>query len=60
MQVQLSVAAVAGLLALLFAIFLSSRLHKVISQPIMHLADAMNSVGRDKRYSLRAKKYGND
>lgn len=60
MEIQLSMVAIAALISFLIAILLSARLQKVISRPILHLADAMNSVGRDKQYSVRATKHGND
>ncbi len=60
MEIQLSMVAIAALISFLIAILLSARLQRVISNPILHLADAMNSVGRDKRYSVRATKHGND
>ena len=60
MKIQLSILAVAALISFAIAIILSTRLQKVISQPILKLADAMTSVGRDKRYSVRVLKHGND
>ena len=60
MEIQLSMVAVAALISFLIAMLLSARLQKVISRPILHLADAMKSVGRDKRYSVRATKTGDD
>ena len=60
LEVQLSILAVAALIAFLIAMLLSSRLQTVISRPILHLADAMRSVGRDKRYSLRVAPHGHD
>ena len=60
MEIQLSMVAIAALISFLIAILLSARLQKVISNPILHLADTMKSVGREKRYSVRAMKHGND
>ncbi len=60
MKIQLSILAVAALISFTIAIVLSARLQKVISQPILKLADAMKLVGRDKRYSLRVMKHSND
>ncbi len=60
MNFQLIVAMVATLFSITIAIFLSWRLQKVISQPIVHLAETMKSVARDKVYSIRATKHGND
>ncbi len=60
MEIQLSMVAVAALISFLIAMLLSARLQKVISRPILHLADTMKSVGREKRYSVRATKTGDD
>ena len=60
MEIQLSMVAVAALISFLIAIILSARLQRVISRPILHLAEAMNSVARNKRYSLRVSKHGTD
>ncbi len=60
MKIQLSILAVAALISFSIAIVLSARLQKVISQPILKLAEAMKSVGRDKRYSLRVLKHSDD
>ena len=60
MKIQLSILAVAALISFTIAIVLSARLQKVISLPILTLAEAMKSVGRDKRYSLRVLKHSND
>lgn len=40
-------------LSFLVAIFFSSRLQAIISQPVMRLADAAAIVSRDKNYTLR-------
>lgn len=42
------------------AFFLSSRLQRVISIPLLGLAETARTISRDKRYSLRAEKRGND
>ncbi len=44
----------------LLALVLSSRLQKIISDPITHLVHTMRQVSRDRDYSLRAEKRGND
>ncbi|HSY19874.1 MAG TPA: ATP-binding protein [Candidatus Acidoferrales bacterium] len=46
--------------SLLVTLFLSSRLQRVISRPIFHLADTARSVSAGKDYSVRATKDGND
>ena len=53
---------VAGVMlsALLLVYFLASRLQRLISGPIMHLAQVMKAVSNDKSYALRAKKEGSD
>ena len=40
--------------------FLASRLQRVISDPILHLAQVMKAVSTDKSYALRAEKQGED
>ncbi len=44
----------------LVAYLLSSGLQRVISDPIMRLAQTMNRVSHRKTYSIRAEKWGND
>ncbi len=44
----------------LVAYLLSSGLQRVISDPIMRLAQTMNRVSHQKTYSIRAEKWGND
>ena len=53
---------VAGVLvgALLLVYFLASKLQRVISGPIMHLAQVMRAVSIDKSYSVRAQRQGDD
>jgi two-component system, cell cycle sensor histidine kinase and response regulator CckA len=41
------------------AFFLSSRLHRIISSPILYLADIAKKIASDKSYSVRAEKYDN-
>ena len=48
------------LAALLVAFILSAGLHRVISNPILHLAEVARSVAAQKNYSLRAKKQTED
>ncbi|MGH9362841.1 MAG: histidine kinase dimerization/phospho-acceptor domain-containing protein, partial [Thermoanaerobaculia bacterium] len=47
-------------LSSLTALFLSSRLQKVISSPILRLAEAQRLVSRERDYTVRVKKSGND
>ena len=42
------------------ALFMSSRLQRVISMPILSLAKTAKLISQEKRYSLRAEKYGQD
>ncbi|HEV2694166.1 MAG TPA: PAS domain S-box protein [Verrucomicrobiae bacterium] len=46
--------------SLLFAFGLSNRLQRLVSDPILHLAQVARSVAGDKNYSLRAKKQSDD
>lgn len=46
--------------SLLIALALSSRLQRVVSNPILHLAQVARSVALDKNYSVRAKKKSED
>jgi len=52
------IAVMLGGLALVY--FLAARLQRVISDPILHLAQVMKAVTVDKSYSLRASKQGED
>ena len=45
---------------LLLVYFLASRLQRVISDPILHLAQVIKAVSTDKSYALRAEKTGED
>ncbi|MDM8556389.1 ATP-binding protein [Desulfococcaceae bacterium HSG7] len=48
-------------LATLLAFFLSSKFQRLISNPILHLLETTNAVTRrEKNYSHRAKKFGED
>lgn len=47
-------------LASLLVLFLSSRLQRLISQPIMHLADTAKLVSDNKDYSVRATRASQD
>ncbi len=42
------------------ALILSSRLQRLISEPILQLAETAKSISREKNYSLRAEKHGRD
>ena len=56
-------AAIAGMVfvtALGVALVLSSRLHRVLSNPILHLAKIARLVAVEKNYSVRAKKTSED
>jgi Signal transduction histidine kinase len=55
-------AIVCGMLAvaLFVVLILSNRLQRVISDPILHLAQVARSVALDKNYSVRAKKQSTD
>ena len=47
-------------LALLIALLASTRLQKVISAPLLNLADIARRIAKDKNYSLRADKMSSD
>jgi signal transduction histidine kinase/AmiR/NasT family two-component response regulator/HAMP domain-containing protein len=44
----------------LVTLFLSSRLQRIISRPIFHLAETAEAVSAGKNYSMRVTKHGND
>lgn len=46
--------------ALLLVIFASSKLQRLISKPIIRLAQTANRISREKDYTLRATKHGED
>jgi two-component system cell cycle sensor histidine kinase/response regulator CckA len=48
------------LASLLLAYALSSRLQRLVSDPILHLAQVARSVALEKNYGLRARKQSND
>jgi two-component system, NtrC family, sensor kinase len=48
------------LVSLLFAYMLSSRLQRLVSEPILHLVQVARSVAVEKNYSVRATKGSND
>ena len=49
-----------ALLSLIFVIFVSARLQKVFSGPLLQLMSAMRSVSEARDYSTRVEKGGND
>ncbi len=52
--------AIVTFFAFILALLLSSRLQKVISEPILALADTMKEVSQKQSYSIRAEKHGDD
>ena len=55
--------AIAGLVmgaALLLTLLVASRLHRIISEPLIRLAGVAGRVGAEKNYALRAVKTGDD
>ncbi len=46
--------------ASLVALLLSSKLHRVISEPLLHLGELACRVSAERDYSLRAARHGND
>ena len=54
------IAAMGLLFSIIFSFLLSIRLQKTIAAPITDLASLSRSVSKEKDYSVRARKYGND
>jgi two-component system, NtrC family, sensor kinase len=54
------IVAVVFLTSLLVALLMSIQLQRLVSDPILHLAQAARSVALEKNYSLRAKKQSDD
>ncbi|HWD38484.1 MAG TPA: response regulator [Fimbriimonas sp.] len=59
-QVYLQIAALIFVICCTFAYFVAKGLQGVITRPILGLADTVAEVSRDRTYSLRAVKYGED
>jgi signal transduction histidine kinase len=59
-RTYLQILAVATFVSLLASVLLASQLQKVISKPILHLADVETRVSREKNYSVRAVKEADD
>ena len=61
-MLRIAIGVLAGIfiVSVLFALGLSSRLHKVVSEPIMKLAETARTVSSRKDYSLRADKSSDD
>ncbi len=59
-RTYLQILAVATFVSLLASVLLASQLQKVISQPILHLAEVETRVSREKNYSVRAVKEADD
>ena len=60
LQRYLAILAAVTMGSLLVALLLAARLQRVISGPILHLAEIETRVSRDKNYSLRAEKMADD
>jgi signal transduction histidine kinase len=60
LNLYLSVSGAVLLLSVVIALLLSSRLQRVISGPILRLADTMKTVSNEEDYAIRANKHGND
>ncbi len=60
LQRYLGILAAVTLLSLLVSLLLASQLQRVISGPILHLAEIETRVSRQKDYTLRAVKQGDD
>jgi len=59
-RTYLRILAVVTFVSLLASVLLASQLQKVISQPILHLADVETRVSREKDYAVRAVKEADD
>jgi signal transduction histidine kinase/CheY-like chemotaxis protein len=59
-RTYLRILAVVTFVSLLASVLLASQLQKVISHPILHLADVETRVSREKDYSVRAVKEADD
>jgi signal transduction histidine kinase len=61
-RLRVAIIVLAGIfiISVLFALILSSRLHRVVSEPIMNLAETAKTVSSRKDYSLRAEKRSED
>ncbi len=44
----------------IISIFLAFRLQRIISQPILHLANVAKQIAKEENYSIRVQKIGND
>jgi signal transduction histidine kinase/HAMP domain-containing protein/ActR/RegA family two-component response regulator len=49
-----------ALISLLFTLFLSNWLQRIISRPIFHLAETTQKIASERNYSARATKHGQD
>ncbi|HVU33763.1 MAG TPA: PAS domain S-box protein [Opitutaceae bacterium] len=57
---NVALASVAALIALSITWLLATRLHRVISGPITHLADVAATVAVERNYAVRARKHADD
>ncbi len=57
---NIGICALAMLLAVIVSYILSSKFQRVISEPILSLAQTMKTVSKENKYSARAQKRGND
>jgi signal transduction histidine kinase len=60
LRMEVAIIGVILIIATLFALALSSQLHKFVSEPILNLANTANEVSRRKDYSIRATKQNED
>jgi signal transduction histidine kinase/CheY-like chemotaxis protein len=59
-QTQVQTAVVVSLVVLLVAFLISSRLQRLISVPLLKLAETAKTVSEDKNYAIRAERGGRD
>ena len=48
------------LFLIIFAFLIASRLHKVVTEPVLNLLETMQAVSSDQDYSVRARKHADD
>jgi signal transduction histidine kinase/DNA-binding response OmpR family regulator len=60
LRLYASVCAMVMLVSIFVAYLVSSRLQRVISKPILQMAQTMKDVSREKNYSIRVEKQGHD
>ncbi len=60
LDVYYMVVAAAAILAILLVVFISNRIQRIIADPLVEMMGSMNTVAREKDYSVRIEKRRND